>query len=122
MTVSRSVARFTAALTTPGRPWTVFSTRAEQAAQLIPVTGKVAVTAGTSYPAERTVSTSDATDTLCGSKVTWAFSVAKLTAACSTPGTWPRAFSTRSAQAAQLILLIGIWTVSVTGLPSRAQG
>ena len=59
--------------------------------------------------------------TLSGSKVTWALSVAKLTAACSTPGTCPRAFSTRWAHTAQLMLLTGIWTVSFTGPPYGSE-
>ena len=68
----------------------------------------MAVTTGTSYPAERTASTNVAIVTVSGSKLTWAFSVAKFTAACSTPATWPKAFSTRWAHTAQLMSLMGI--------------
>src|SRR5207253_5674456 len=70
-----------------------------------------------SYPALRTAASSVSIDT--PSEVTWAFSVARLTDAPVTPGTFFNAFSTRPTQEAQVIPEIARDTVSL-GMPYPA--
>jgi hypothetical protein len=56
-TAADFVARLTLADKTPGTAERAFSTRATQEAQLIPSTGNVTFSAGTSYPVSRIAAT-----------------------------------------------------------------
>ena len=122
-----SVARLTLALATPGTFASAFSTRRTQEAQVIPSIGKIAspveasgvgaeaasragagaggggATTWAVYPAFLIAPSICSDVTWAGSKVTDAFSVARLTLAADTPSSLVRAFSTRRTQEAQVM-------------------
>ncbi len=106
-TVAFSVARLTSALRTPAGMRSAFSTRLTQLAQVMPMIGSVSCAVTTPYPAPSTAATMSPVETSPGSNVTVAFSVARFTAALSTPWTLPMAFSVRATQLAQVMPVMG---------------
>ena len=106
-TVAFSVARLTSALRTPAGRRSAFSTRLTQLAQVMPMIGSVSCAVTTPYPAPSTAATMSPVETSPGSNVTVAFSVARFTAALSTPWTLPMAFSVRTTQLAQVMPVMG---------------
>src|SRR4030042_2866912 len=110
-TVALSEARLTPAEITPGTLDRASSTRATQEAQVIPPTGNIDFLVATPYPNCETVSLILARFTFVGSYFMEAFSEAKLTLACSTPGVSERPFSTVAAQVVEVLL--GIWIEDV---------
>ena len=84
-----------------------FSTRPTQLAQVMPMIGSVSCAITTPYPAPSTAATRSPVETSPGSNETVAFSVARFTAALSTPWTLPMAFSVRATQLAQVMPVMG---------------
>src|SRR4030042_7084417 len=111
-TVAFSEARFTITEITPGTLDKASSTRATQEAQVIPATGNMDFPVATPYPNCERVSLILARPTFAGSYFIEAFSEAKLTLACSTPGVSERPFSTVAAQEVQVIPVTRIEALS----------
>jgi len=120
LTVPDCVARLTLAERTPGTEARAFSTLATQEAQVIPSTGNSVLCTGTSYPVSRIAETSIPGPARCGSTVTVAVFVARLTEASDTPSTRERLFSTRATQEAQVIPSTG--KVHLASLPGTDPG
>ncbi len=92
------VARFTAAFNTPGWASSMLSTLPTQLAQVMPVTGKVRLSVGTSYPLSRMAFTTSRTASTGVVLSITALRLFSSTWWAPTEGTVPRALSTISAQ------------------------